>query len=34
MDPILGGLSPFFGRHSGVVFISDIQVMRMVTFDG
>lgn len=34
MNPILGGLSPFFGRHSGVVFISDIQVMRMVKFDG
>lgn len=30
--PILSGFAPFFGRHSGVIFVSDIQVMRMVKF--
>lgn len=32
VEPILGGFSPFFNKHSGVVFVSDIQVMRMVKF--
>jgi nitrogen regulatory protein PII len=32
VDPILSGFEPFFGRHSGVIFVSDIQVMRMVKF--
>jgi nitrogen regulatory protein PII len=32
VDPILRGFAPFFGRHSGVIFVSDIQVMRMVKF--
>jgi nitrogen regulatory protein PII len=30
--PILQGFSPFFNEHSGVVFISDIQVTRLVKF--
>jgi len=30
--PILEGLEPFYSEHSGVVFISDIQVTRMVKF--
>jgi nitrogen regulatory protein PII len=30
--PILEGFAPFFGKHSGVVFISDIQVTRLVKF--
>ncbi|MEZ5094345.1 P-II family nitrogen regulator [Nocardioides sp.] len=34
VQPILGGFAPFLGRHSGVVFVSDIQVMRMVKFQG
>ncbi len=32
VDPILEGLAPFFSEHSGVVFLSDIQVTRMVKF--
>lgn len=32
VEPILGGFTPFFSQHSGVVFVSDIQVMRMVKF--
>lgn len=32
VEPILGGFSPFFTKHSGVVFISDIQVTRMLKF--
>ncbi len=32
MRPILSGFQPFLGRHSGVVFVSDIQVMRLVKF--
>jgi len=32
VDPILEGLAPFFGEHSGVVFVSDIQVTRVVKF--
>ncbi len=32
VSPILQGFSPFYNEHSGVVFISDIQVTRMVKF--
>ncbi len=32
VEPILQGFSPFYGEHSGVVFISDIQVTRLVKF--
>lgn len=32
--PILEGYAPFFNEHSGVVFVSDIQVTRMVKFGG
>ncbi len=28
VEPILEGFEPFFSSHSGVVFISDIQVAR------
>jgi nitrogen regulatory protein PII len=28
--PILEGLTPFFNKHMGVVFTSDIQVSRLV----
>ncbi|MBD3670655.1 MAG: P-II family nitrogen regulator [Gammaproteobacteria bacterium] len=34
VNPILEGLSPFYNEHSGVVFISDIQVTRLVKFSG
>lgn len=34
VDPILEGLEPFFTEHSGVVFVSDIQVTRLVKFSG
>lgn len=34
VDPILEGFAPFFTEHSGVVFISDIQVTRLVKFKG
>lgn len=30
--PILEGFTPFFNQHSGVVFVSDIQVSRLVKF--
>jgi hypothetical protein len=30
VGPILEGLTPFFNKHMGVVFTSDIQVSRMV----
>lgn len=33
VNPILEGLAPFFNAHSGVVFISDIQVTRLVKFE-
>ncbi len=33
VNPILKGLAPFFNAHSGVVFISDIQVTRLVKFE-
>mgnify|MGYP002621415605 CR=1 FL=1 len=32
VDPILEGLEPFFSKHSGVVFVSEIQVTRQVKF--
>ena len=32
VDPILEGFAPFFSKHTGVVFISDIQVTRLVKF--
>ena len=32
VNPILEGLAPFYNVHSGVVFISDIQVTRLVKF--
>ncbi len=32
VEPILEGFDPFFSAHSGVVFISDIQVKRLVKF--
>lgn len=34
VEPILEGLGPFYNEHSGVLFISDIQVTRMVKFSG
>lgn len=34
VKPLLEGYAPFFSRHSGVVFISDIQVTRLVKFQG
>ncbi len=32
VKPILQGFAPFYSEHSGVVFISDIQVTRLVKF--
>lgn len=32
VKPILQGFAPFYNEHSGVVFISDIQVTRLVKF--
>jgi len=32
VEPILDGLEPFYSEHSGVVFITDIQVTRLVKF--
>jgi len=32
VEPILEGLGPFYSEHSGVVFVSDIQVTRAVKF--
>ena len=32
VEPILEGFSPFFNSHTGVMFISDIQVSRLVKF--
>lgn len=32
VEPILQGYAPFFDKHTGVVFISDIQVSRLVKF--
>jgi nitrogen regulatory protein PII len=30
--PLLEGFDPFFSKHSGVIFVSDIQVTRAVKF--
>ncbi len=32
VQPILEGFTPFFNNHSGVMFVSDIQVARLVKF--
>lgn len=32
LSPILEGFTPFLDRHPGVMFISDIQVSRLVKF--
>jgi len=32
VNPLMEGFAPFFNKHSGVVFVSDIQVTRMVKF--
>ena len=32
VEPLLEGFAPFFSKHSGVVFVSDIQVTRPVKF--
>ena len=32
VNPIMQGFAPFYNEHSGVVFISDIQVTRMGKF--
>ncbi len=34
VKPLLEGYAPFFSQHSGVVFISDIQVTRLQKFTG
>jgi nitrogen regulatory protein PII len=34
VEPLLEGFAPFFTEHSGVVFLSDIQVTRLVKFKG
>jgi nitrogen regulatory protein PII len=34
VEPLLEGFAPFFEKHSGVVFVSDIQVTRPVKFKG
>lgn len=34
VNSILEGFAPFYNEHSGVVFISDIQVTRLVKFGG
>lgn len=34
VKPLLQGYAPFFSKHSGVVFISDIQVTRLEKFTG
>jgi len=34
VDPILEGLDPFYSEHTGIVFISDIQVARLVKIKG
>jgi nitrogen regulatory protein PII len=30
--PLVEGFQPFFNQHSGVIFVSDIQVSRLVKF--
>jgi hypothetical protein len=32
IEPILEGLAPFLREHSGVAFVSDVQVMRAEYF--
>ena len=32
VEPLLDGFAPFYNEHSGVVFVSDIQVTRLVKF--
>jgi nitrogen regulatory protein P-II len=32
VDPLLEGFQPFFEAHSGVIFVTDIQVGRAVKF--
>lgn len=32
VQPILEGFTPFFDQHPGVMFVSDIQVSRLVKF--
>lgn len=32
VEPILEGFTPFFDQHPGVMFVSDIQVSRLVKF--
>lgn len=34
VEPLLEGFAPFYNEHSGVVFVSDIQVTRLVKFRG
>ncbi|MHB1176336.1 MAG: P-II family nitrogen regulator [Sulfuriferula sp.] len=34
VEPILEGFAPFFNEHTGVIFVSDIQVSRLVKFQG
>lgn len=34
VQPILEGFAPFFNEHTGVIFVSDIQVNRLVKFQG
>ncbi|QCU89954.1 P-II family nitrogen regulator [Thiomicrorhabdus sediminis] len=33
VNPIMEGFAPFFNKHSGVVFVSDIQVTRLEKFN-
>ncbi|MHB8422599.1 MAG: P-II family nitrogen regulator [Leptospirales bacterium] len=34
VEPILAGLSPFFERYTGVMFVSDVAVSRLEYFAG
>ena len=34
VHPILEGFAPFFNEHTGVIFVSDIQVSRLIKFQG
>jgi nitrogen regulatory protein PII len=34
VDPILAGLQPIFGRYTGVMFVSDVNVSRLDYFSG
>lgn len=33
INPIIEGLASFYDRHSGVVFVSEIQVTHVVKFE-